>query len=155
MMKRRSNLWVWAGFLVAVVAVVSYYVFFCRFPVTRDFPWANLLLFAAGGWLLAVGLRRAFHHPELYRGTVSGPILSVLSVLVFGLFLFSVFYLSKQLPGSPRAPRFGQKAPDFTLLDKDSNPVTLSKLLASPANSGASRTAKTNGAVLIFYRGYW
>ncbi len=154
-MKRRWNLWVWTGFLVTLVAMASYFLFFYRFPVTRDVPWASLIIFAAGGWLLAVGLKRATRQPELYRGKVSGPILSVLSVLVFGLFILFVFHLSKDLPASRGAPQVGQKAPDFTLPDKDGNPVTFSALLASPANPGPGSPEKTNGVILIFYRGYW
>ncbi len=154
-MKRRWNLSLWAGFLVILAALISYLPLFVRFPITRDLPWANLLLFAAGGGLLAIGLKRAFRQPELYRGKVSGTILGTLSVIVFGFFVFGIFYGGKQLPPSKGAPQIGQKAPDFTLLDKDGNPVTLSALLASPGGSAAGGTIKTSAVVLIFYRGYW
>jgi len=154
-MKRRWNLWLWAGFLVAVVAVVSYFVLFCRFPITRDVPWANFTLFVVAGWLLVVGLKRAFQQPELYRGKVSGVVLGTLSVVIFGLFLFEIFYAVRQLPASVGAPRVGQRAPDFTLPDKVGKPVTLAALLSSPSNSGAGSKERTSGAVLIFYRGAW
>ncbi len=49
----------------------------------------------------------------------------------------------------------GTKAPDFTLPDKDGNPVTLSKLLASPAGFGSDTPQNPRGVLLIFYRGYW
>ena len=150
-MKRRWNLFVWAGFLLVVVAFLSYYHFFARFPVTRDFPWANLLLFAAGGFLLVVGLRRAFGQPEAYRGKIAGSIFAVLSVLIFGLFGFYNFYLSKLLPASPAAPGVGQKAPNFTLPDQNGKSVSLAELLASPSTAGA----KPSGVILVFYRGYW
>src|SRR5271169_5035419 len=86
-MKRSWNGFVWAGFAVVLLAVFSF-VFLIRFPATRDFPWVNLLLFAAGALLLAAGLRRAFLQSDRYRGKVSGPILSLLSLAMFGLFCY-------------------------------------------------------------------
>lgn len=154
-MKRRWNVSVWVGFLVILVAVFSYLSFFIRFPITRDFPWANLLLFLAGGVLLALGLKRAFREPEVYRGKVSGAIFGALSVFLFGFFLYGIFYDARQLPASKGVPQVGEKAPDFTLSDKDGNPVTLSTLLSSSANPGGGAVGKTLGVLLIFYRGYW
>ncbi len=154
-MARRRNHFVWAGLLIVVVALLSYLPLFVRFPLTRDFPWVNLLLFVVGASFLGVGVRRAYRQPELYRGKVSSVVLGTLSVVIFGLFLFEIFYAVKQLPASGGAPRVGQKAPDFTLPDKDGKPVTLSALLSSPSNSGAGSREKTSAAVLIFYRGTW
>jgi hypothetical protein len=64
-MKGRANLLVLGGFLLALLAFFSYFLFFARFPATRDVPWANLLLFAAAGCLVTLGLRRAFGQPQL------------------------------------------------------------------------------------------
>ena len=66
-MKRRWNWPIWVGLVVVVTGLFSY-GFFVRFPTTRDFPWANLLLFGIGAALLLVGLFRAFGRPQLYRG---------------------------------------------------------------------------------------
>ncbi len=150
-MKRRSNVFIWAGFLVVLAALFSYVPLFARFPLTRDFPWANILLFVLGQLLVALGIARAFRQPEVYRGKVAGIALETVSSLLFGLFLFGVIVYSKQLPPSPGAPQVGQKAPDFTLPDQDGHPVTLSKLLGAPG--GASKPPRV--VVLIFYRGYW
>ena len=125
-MKRSWNWRLWAGFAVVLVGVASYQYFFIRFAVTRDFPWANLILFALAAYLLVTGLRRAFQQPEAYRGKVSGTILASLSALLVGLFLFVIFYIARQVPESRGAPAVGQVAPDFTLADENGQPVTLS-----------------------------
>ncbi len=150
-MKRRWNASVWVGFLVVLSAPVTYLSIFIRFPATRDFPWVTLLMFGAGLALIARGLKRAYREPQLYRGKIAGTILAGLGVALLAQFCLDIFYIARQLPPSEGAPQVGQKAPDFTLPDKDGNPVTLSKLL-EPGESGADRA---NGVLLIFYRGSW
>jgi hypothetical protein len=153
-MKRRWNFLLYLGFLLTLFAFLSYFLFFYRFPVTRDIPWANWLLFGIALIALGVGLARAFRQSDVYRGKVSGPILAALSLAVVGMFSYIVFFQSKELPASKQAPQLGQKAPDFTLPDKDRNPVTLSKIwgtsVAVPATGRADQWV-----LLIFYRGYW
>ena len=141
-MKRKWNWPLWAGFPFVVVGLFSY-TFFAQFPITRDFPWANLLLFAVAGILLVAGLVRAFGRPQLYRGKVFGSIFVVLSLLGFALFAYGAFYLVRQVPASTSAPRVGEKAPEFALPDQNGKQVALADLI-SP-----------KGAVLIFYRGHW
>ena len=143
-MRRSWNWFVWIGFGVAVLAALSYIPFFSRFPSTRDFPWVNLLLFFAAGCLLAMGLYRAFAQPGRYRGKVSGAVLSALSLALFGLFCFGVFYEVRNIPSGQTALRVGQQAPDFKLAGIDGSLVTLSQL----------RQGK-RAVLLIFYRGYW
>src|SRR5688572_1048605 len=150
-MKRSWNWFLWAGFLPVLAGLLSYVPFFALFPATRDFPWVNLLMFAGGGALLAVGLARAYRHPERYRGRIFGPALALVSLAGIGLFCLGLFYFARQLPASAAAPRVGAKAPDFTLPDQDGKPVALAELLSSPAAPGG----KARGAVLIFYRGHW
>ena len=149
-MKRNWNWSLWAGFFCVLAGLLSY-AFFARFPITRDFPWANLLLFCVGGVLLGRGVIRAFKKPELYRGKIFGPVLAALGLLVFSFFAYGVFYIVRQLPPAAAAPRVGHKVPEFTLPDKNGKPVALTDLLSSPPE-GATRA---NGAVLIFYRGHW
>jgi hypothetical protein len=164
--KRSWNPRLWAGFALVLVGTISYPFFFIRFPTTRDFPWANLILLALAAFLLISGVSRAFGQPATYRSKVSGTILASLGALLIGFFLFLIFYLARQLPESRGAPAVGQIAPDFTLADENGSMVTLSTLLNSafntndwPATSAASESGdargKTAGALLIFYRGYW
>jgi hypothetical protein len=114
--KKSWNWSLWIGFLFTLAGFLSY-TFFAQFPVTRDFPWANLVLFAVGGILFVMGLFRAFGKPRVYRGKIFGPILATLAILMFGLFSYVLFYELRELPPSTAAPRVGQKAPDFTLPD--------------------------------------
>src|SRR5687767_3878673 len=114
-MSRRWNAFIWIGFLVIVGGLLSYIPVFALFPLTRDFPWVNLLLFAVGLVLLGIGLKRAFGQPALYRGKIFGSILAVLSLAAIGFFCYGLFVIARQLPAAPDAPRVGQRAPDFTL----------------------------------------
>jgi 4-amino-4-deoxy-L-arabinose transferase-like glycosyltransferase len=77
--KKSWNWSLWIGFLCVLAGFLTY-TFFAQFPITRDFPWANLLLFAAGGILLVLGLFRAFGRPQIYRGKIFGLILAALGV---------------------------------------------------------------------------
>jgi hypothetical protein len=154
---RKWNWALWSGFVVCISAPVSFLFFFVNFPATRDFPWASLLLFGLAAILLIVGLRRAYGQAESYRGKVFGPILAVLSVALFALFVFGAFIESRRLPASHGAPQVGQKAPDFELTDTSGKSVKLSELLIAPSNpaSPAASSPGPKGVLLVFYRGYW
>jgi len=150
-MKTQSFNWpMWAGLLLSVVAFVSYFFVFVRFPVTRDFPWASLLLFGAAAALLLVGLRRAFAPERRLPSKVAGLVAATLSVAIFGFFVFSTFIMARWMPAAQGAPRVGQKAPEFSLPDTDGRHVSLSELLSTPINGKAPK-----GVLLVFYRGYW
>ena len=141
--KRSWNWLLWIGLLFVIGGFFSY-TFFAQFPITRDFPWANLLLFAAGGICLVVGLFRAFGKTKVYRGKIFGPILATLAILMFALLSYVLFYELRQVPPSTGAPRVGQKAPGFTLPDQDGKDVALGDLVG-----------KSKAIALIFYRGFW
>lgn len=143
---RQRNLLPLAGFLLCVVAFLSYPLFFAGFAATRDVPWVNWLLFAAGLAMLAVGIARAFRQPERYRGKVLGPILGVLSLAVLGFFVFMTMVSARQLPPAAGAPKVGERAPDFTLPDAQGRPVRLYDRLGQ---------SDSTWVLLIFYRGYW
>ena len=152
MIVRKFNWPIWAAFLLSLFAFLSYPFIFVRFPVTRDFPWANLLLFALVAVLLLIGIRRAFapdrSNPK--GSKIAGIVAATLSGAVFGLFVFAVFIGARFLPASKAAPQVGQKAPDFTLTDSNGKVVSLSELLSSPVNAKSPK-----GVLLVFYRGYW
>jgi hypothetical protein len=143
-MERRHNISLWIGFVLVLLAVLTYIPIFTLFPVTRDIPWVNYLLFLAGGGFLVLGLMRAFGEPALYRGKVLGSIFAAISLCLTIFFSYAVFYAAKDLPAAASAIPVGQRAPDFKLTSADGKQISLSDQL------------KNNRAVvLIFYRGYW
>ena len=146
---RRFNWPLWLGFVLSVVGVFSYLAVFVWYPVTRDFPWANLLLFAVAAVLLFVGVRRAFAS-DRRRSKIVASIVATLSVVVIALFLVGFFVGGRALPASKGAPQVGQKAPDFTLTDTGGKAVSLNELLSTPINGNPPK-----GVLLVFYRGYW
>lgn len=152
MEQRRRNWQLWAGFLLCILGFLSYPFVFVRYPITRDVPWSNFAILAAGLALVISGLWRAFGRPQEYKGKIAGPILGLFSLAAAGFFCFLIFYATKQLPKSADAPRVGQKAPEFVLTDSDKKEVSLASLLATPLPNSSG---PTKGVFLIFYRGYW
>lgn len=149
---RRINWPLWVGLLLTIAAFMSYFFIFVWFPITRDFPWANFLLFLLAAVLLFLGLRRGFAsgRPHPTRSKIISVIVSAFCVLVIGLFAFAYFVGGRMLPASKGAPQVGQRAPDFTLPDTTGKQVSLNELMTTPINGKAPR-----GVLLIFYRGYW
>jgi len=147
-MTRRWNLSIWAGFLIVLAAPFAYPTLLIRLIDTHAAPWAVFVLFGLGLGVTLFGLRRAIKEPLVYRGRIAGSILLTLGAACVALFSTGLFYFARQVPPSNGAPRVGQKAPEFALPDKDGHLVTLASLFDTGAD-------KVNGAVLIFYRGYW
>ena len=151
--KRGFNWRIWIGFLLAFAAIPVYFLFFAKFPVTSDVPWATWLMFALAGWLLWTGVGRAFAGPAGFRGKIVGPILAALSLAAAVFFGYATMYASRQLPAAAGAPTVGEQAPDFTLADTSGNLVAMSTLLSEPMPGTDGQ--KPRGLLLVFYRGYW
>ena len=149
---RRFNWPLWVGFLFTLATALSYFFVFVWFPVTRDFPWANLLLFLIATVLVVTGIRRGFasDRPHPTRSKIVTSIVALLSFGVIALFIFSIFIAARWLPASKGAPQVGQKAPEFSLQDTSGKQVSLTELLSAPVNGSAPKTV-----LLVFYRGYW
>lgn len=152
MKTQRFNWPLWVGFFISVAAVLSYPFVFATFPVTRDFPWANLLLFGVAAVFLWLGVRRAFasDRPHPKKSKIAASVVATLSIVIVLLFVFSTLIMARWLPASHGAPQIGQKAPDFSLTDTAGKAVSLAELLSQPINGRAPK-----GVLLIFYRGYW
>ena len=149
---RRFNWPLWVGLLVTLIGGFSYIAVFIWFPITRDFPWVNLLLFLVALVFLWQGVRRGFArdraHPK--RSKIMTTLVTTFSVAIMTLFLFSYFVFARWLPPSTGAPHVGQKVPEFTLPDSTGKQVSLNELLTTPIDGKAPK-----GVLLIFYRGYW
>ena len=136
---RRVNWPLWSGLVLSVIAVVSYAVFFDRFPITRDVPWVSYVLFAIAIVLLMAGVRRAAGRK------IVAIIVAVVGIGLAGFFVFGVT-VGSRVPTGANVPNVGAKAPGFTLPDSNGKPVALAQLAGAPA---------TKGVLLVFYRGYW
>lgn len=147
---QKFNWPIWTGLLLSVFALLSYEFLFVRWPTTRDFPWANLLIFAIAAVFLLAGVRRGFAPERRRRSKIVSSLVATFGFLIIGLFLFAFFIGSTWLPASHGAPQIGQKAPDFSLADTTGKTVRLAELLTDPINGKAPK-----GVLLIFYRGYW
>ena len=108
---KRFNWKIWAGFLLTLFAFLSYSFLFIEWPITRDFPWVNLILFAIGMVLLFLGLRRAFKPDKRIVSKIFSSLAGALGVILLAGFLFMFFVAGKWLPASSAAPQVGQKAP--------------------------------------------
>lgn len=148
MATRDVNWPLWSGFLLSPIAVLSYPFVFERWPVTRDVPWVNFLLFGLSAVLLVIGLRRAFAPGRLrWLRITTGVIVTTLATALFANFALTVFVHARRLPASAQAPRVGDRAPDFTLPDETGAPVSLSSLLSPAPVSGAPAS---KGVLLVF-----
>ena len=141
---------IWAGFVLSIFAFLSYPLIFVNWVVTRDFPWANLFLFAVAAGLLFAGVRRAFAPNRRRVSKIVAAIVATLSTLLLGMFIFTAFVAARWLPASAGAPQVGQAAPEFNLIDINGRATSVSELRSQPINGKPAK-----GVLLIFYRGYW
>jgi hypothetical protein len=148
--KKFRNWRLWTGFGISLAAVAVYVLVF---EDTRDVFWASLALFLVAGVLLFTGMRRAFGQPQLYRGKVAGSILTAVSVVLLAIFGAGSYVISKHFPAAHNAPRVGQAAPAFNLLDTSGKPVSLTQVLSTPMTGSSGGPPK--GVLVVFYRSYW
>ncbi len=150
MNKKYWNWQLWIGFSLSLLALLIYILLLQQ---TRSIFWGSLLLFIISALLIISGLRRAFGQPQAYRGKVAGPVLTLLSVILLGIFGWGSYLASKLFARGLHAPQVGQKAPDFSIVDDHGNPATLAQLLSATMPHASASVPK--GVLLVFYRGYW
>jgi hypothetical protein len=132
-----------AGVLLSIFAF-SFPIIFSQWSLGSDLRWLSVGLYAIAAVLVFIGLRRAFATGKGKFSKIFASILSLLSALLLGSFVFLAFVMATWLPDSAGAPQVGQKAPDFTLVDTSGKQVSLADTLS-----------KQKGVLLVFYRGYW
>jgi hypothetical protein len=153
-----GRLWnwrLWAGFGIGLFALLGFGAYIALVSITRTIFWPCLLLFLVAAVLLISGLKRAFREPQSYRGKIAGPILAVLSLLIFGLFTFGGYKLFTDFPAANNAPQVGQRAPGFALVDTTGKNYSLAQLLSTPITDSTGSTRPVKGVLVFFYRGYW
>ena len=112
---KKLNWSIWIGFLISIFVFFSYPTIFVRWASTRDFPWANFVIFGVALVFLVLGVRRAFQPDRRLLSKIVGSALGIFSALIFATLIFTVFIASRWLPHSTNAPQVGQTAPAFTL----------------------------------------
>jgi hypothetical protein len=148
MSSKKWNWQLWAGFATAILALVVYLTIVFRM---REILGISAVLFIVSIALLVSGLRRAYGQRESYRGQVAGPILALVSAMILGIFGFSSYEISKHFAAASDAPRVGQQAPQFTLVDTAGKTVSLAGALTSPA-APTSAASAPKAVLLVFYR---
>ena len=154
---RKINWPLWLGLVTSVFALMSYPFIFVNWETTRDFPWANIILFILAVALLFIGVGRAYAPGRRLFSKIIAPVVATVSLLALAMFIFTTLIAGRWLPRSTNAPQVGQKAPDFTLTDTNNRRVSLSDLLSRPVSPSQLDIPDKppKGVLLIFYRGYW
>jgi hypothetical protein len=132
----------WLGPLITFVGMVSYFEFFARFPVLRDFPWVNLPLVLIGIALSVGGFWGAYVRGSRWPVKAAASMGLAFSLLCGGFFIFYVFSISNSLPAPTSTTRALEQAPDFALEDSAGRIHRLSDYRGTKV-------------VLVFYRGHW
>jgi hypothetical protein len=130
---------VWLGPVVAVIGLLTYFTVFYRWPVTRDVPWLNFLIIAAGVALAFSGLRASA--AAGWRSVVAWLALGF-SLLPGAALAWYAFVFSAQMPAIELAAGPGTELPTAVLLDARGEAFDL-------GSAGEKR------ALIVFYRGFW
>lgn len=144
----------WVGFALSLVALLGYAFVVLETGALAAF-WPSLFFMVVAAALVLSGLRRGIREPQTYRGKIAGPILTVLSLAVFGLFGLASHEVFKAIPAAKNAPKVGQRAPEFALVDVNGKDFSLAQLLATPIADSAGIARPPKGVLVFFYRGYW
>jgi hypothetical protein len=136
------NNFAWLGPAVTFAGVVTYFMWFARFPFLRDFPWLNLPLVLLGVVLSFLGVKAVLgaKRPRSRKLAAGGGL--VLSAALATLFVGYVFVLSSMLPDPRQETLEMAAAPSVALTDAGGAVVDLADY-------------RGRKAVLVFYRGYW
>lgn len=94
---KKINRPIWAGFVLSLVAGLSYPFLTSNWEITRDYAWANLILFAPAMMLLIIGPRRAFKADKGIVSKIFSSLAAALGVLLFAGLLFSSNHVLTQI----------------------------------------------------------
>src|SRR5215470_11868038 len=126
---RNSSLWL--GLAIAFAAILCNVVLFLNPPAQSLIPWLSLVLGIVALVFIGLGVRNLFTFTQ--SRTIAARVLGVfvaLLALLFSAGSILGFMHARAVPPSTDAPQIGQKAPDFTLPDTNSQTVSLAQLFA-------------------------
>jgi hypothetical protein len=132
----------WIGPALTFAGVVTYFMWFARYPLLRDFPWLNLPLVVLGVVLSFLGVKAVFAAKRPLSRKLGAGAGLVLSAALATLFIGYVFVLSSMIPEARQETMAMAAAPSASLTDAGGAVVDLSDY-------------RGRKAVLVFYRGYW
>jgi hypothetical protein len=128
-----------AGFLIAFLALVTYFTLVPRWPDLRDSGLINVLAGGVGFLLSVWGVVRSVRSR---RWRATSILIAALSAFLAASLPVYNYYLSYQLPDAERAIAINVSAPDFRLKDQEGRERSLSELVGKKI-------------VLVFFRGHW
>lgn len=138
----RKPLRIWIGPLIAVVGLMSYFLYFVRFPFFRDSAWLNLVLVSLGlGLSVRAWCQRRAQSQSVGARILAGSALG-LSTLTAALLFFYVFSMSSQLPAIQSRTQELQTVPSIGLQDQSGDTIQLAE-------------TDDRGWLISFYRGHW
>lgn len=140
--KPRRNHLLWFAPLLTLAAGISYFTFFARYPILRDFPWLNLPLVVLGFLLSVLAFGRTFSRRSRINRKLIAATGLLFSFAIAALFCGYIFYLSYQLPAPADSTLAMDSAPDITLIDHNGREVRLAQF-------------QGRKLILTFYRGHW
>jgi len=132
----------WFGPLVSVVGLLSYFMFFVRFPFFRDTAILNLVLVCLGLGLAFYGVLRAWRTKRTWLVKTGVSLGLGFSLLCAGLLFSYVFSMSYSMPTLSAETLAIESLPAITLQDQHGKDVAL-------------RERNGKGLILTFYRGHW
>ena len=132
----------WVGGIVSVGGLISYFLYFARFPDLRDTPWLNTSIIVLGMIISLYGLKVLYSNGRAFFSTLLTALPFILGIASLGLLLWYSYILSATMPTPKSPPLVGTKAPIFSLPDQNGKELKLSDLLGKRV-------------VLVFYRGFW
>ncbi len=136
------NNFAWIGPALTFTGVVTYFMWFARYPLLRDFPWLNLPLVLLGVVLSFIGVKAVFAGKRPWSRKLAAGGGLVLAAALATLFVGYVFYLSSMLPEARPDTIAMVEAPSAALTDAGGAVVHLADY-------------RGRKAVLVFYRGHW
>jgi len=152
--RRRNRALTWAWTITIAAFLLNLPPFFLQYPGQQLLPWLAVAARSSALALCVIALRRAFGQPEVYRGKVSGSIVTVIATLLFALTAIG-FWGARKMPETTRPRSPARRPRPSPSPDTTGAQVSLASLLDAPLAGSPRPDGKPKAVLAIFYRGYW